>query len=141
MRALGADQVIDYQVDRFEEFVSNVDAVLDTVGEHTQERSYRVHNQGGSLISIVPVADADADADAAWPNGRRSFFMHPDGVQLTRLTDFVRDGWLRPRLATCFLVQRHCSGAEHTRGGRRPRQDCELRVCLTATMELVYRAW
>lgn len=37
-RRFGADRVIDYRSDRFEDEVSDVDVVLDTVGDDTQQR-------------------------------------------------------------------------------------------------------
>lgn len=40
--SLGADQVIDYKTERFEELVSDVDFVLDTVGGENFVRSLRV---------------------------------------------------------------------------------------------------
>ena len=40
VRGLGADEVIDYRAERFEERVQGVDAVLDTVGGDTLRRSW-----------------------------------------------------------------------------------------------------
>jgi NADPH:quinone reductase-like Zn-dependent oxidoreductase len=42
VRALGADKVVDYQTQRFEDEVRNADAVLDLVGGETQTRSFQV---------------------------------------------------------------------------------------------------
>jgi len=47
VRGLGAYGVIDYGVKRFEEQLKDVDAVLDTVGGDTLERSYGVLKRGG----------------------------------------------------------------------------------------------
>src|SRR6202012_4942376 len=41
VRDLGADQVIDYTKEPFEEIVTNVDLVLDTLGEDVQRKSFR----------------------------------------------------------------------------------------------------
>jgi NADPH:quinone reductase-like Zn-dependent oxidoreductase len=41
VRALGAETVVDYKKQRFEESLSGVDVVLDTIGGDTQERSLR----------------------------------------------------------------------------------------------------
>jgi NADPH:quinone reductase-like Zn-dependent oxidoreductase len=51
--ALGADTVIDYMKERFEQKVSDVDLVLDTIGGKTLEQSFSVVKQGGRLLSIV----------------------------------------------------------------------------------------
>src|SRR5499433_665628 len=53
VRGLGADTVVDYKTERFEESVAGVDVVLDTVGGDTQQRSLRVLKPGGILVSVV----------------------------------------------------------------------------------------
>ncbi len=53
VRALGADEVIDYATTRFEEVVHDVDVVFDTVGGDTLARSWRVVKPGGALVSVV----------------------------------------------------------------------------------------
>jgi NADPH:quinone reductase-like Zn-dependent oxidoreductase len=52
LKSIGADVVIDYKTDKFEDYVSNYDIVLDTQAGDTLERSYDVLKQGGKLISI-----------------------------------------------------------------------------------------
>jgi NADPH:quinone reductase-like Zn-dependent oxidoreductase len=54
---LGADTVIDYQTQRFEDEVRDADAVIDLVGGETQTRSFRVLRRGGKLISAVSRPD------------------------------------------------------------------------------------
>ncbi|MFB5677034.1 NADP-dependent oxidoreductase [Paenibacillus terreus] len=53
VHTLGANHVIDYTSERFEQSVSDVDLVIDTVGGNTLERSWSVVRQGGILLSIV----------------------------------------------------------------------------------------
>jgi len=50
---LGAERVVDYKTERFEESLSGVDVVIDTVGGETQQRSLRVLKRGGILVSAV----------------------------------------------------------------------------------------
>jgi NADPH:quinone reductase-like Zn-dependent oxidoreductase len=57
VRALGADKVVDYQTQRFEDEVRDADAVLDLVGGDTQMRSFQVLRRGGKLISTVSKPD------------------------------------------------------------------------------------
>ena len=52
-RLLGADQVIDYRSERFEDKLSDIDVVLDTVRDDTQQRSFGVLRTGGHLVSIT----------------------------------------------------------------------------------------
>ncbi|WP_375419218.1 NADP-dependent oxidoreductase, partial [uncultured Hymenobacter sp.] len=51
VRALGANEVIDYHATRFETVVHQADAVLDLVGGDTQQRSYAVLKAGGYLVA------------------------------------------------------------------------------------------
>jgi NADPH:quinone reductase-like Zn-dependent oxidoreductase len=53
LRSIGADEVIDYRAQRFEEVVSNVDLVLNTADSQTNARSIGIVRPGGALISIV----------------------------------------------------------------------------------------
>ena len=46
-------KVIDYQRARFEDVVSPLDIVVDTVGGDTREHSYAVLKPGGILVSVV----------------------------------------------------------------------------------------
>lgn len=59
VRKLGADQVIDYRRQRFEDEVSEADAILDLVGGETQTRSFQVLRPGGTLISAVSPPDQE----------------------------------------------------------------------------------
>ena len=55
LRELGADEIVDYSSERFEDKAKNVDLVFDTVGAATLERSFAVVRPGGTLISIAGV--------------------------------------------------------------------------------------
>jgi NADPH:quinone reductase-like Zn-dependent oxidoreductase len=57
VRSLGADEVLDYHTQRFEDEVRDVDAVFDLVGGETQIRSFQVLRPGGKLISAVSQPD------------------------------------------------------------------------------------
>ncbi len=50
---LGADEVIDYQQEAFEEKLKNLDAVFDTIGGETTEKSFKVLRKGGMLVSML----------------------------------------------------------------------------------------
>jgi NADPH:quinone reductase-like Zn-dependent oxidoreductase len=56
--------VIDYTAVRFEDHVHDVDAVLDTVGGDTTERSWDVLRKGGVLVTIA--GDAPGDVISFW---------------------------------------------------------------------------
>jgi NADPH:quinone reductase-like Zn-dependent oxidoreductase len=80
--ALGAETVIDYHAEKFEERVRDVDLVLDLVGGDVPARSWAVLVPAGALVSTV-VPDVAAHA----PEGRRGVFlmMHPDADALAEM--------------------------------------------------------
>ncbi len=55
---LGADRVIDFTQERFEEQVEPVDAVLDLVGGETLARCYSVVKQGGIIVTFNQPPDS-----------------------------------------------------------------------------------
>jgi NADPH:quinone reductase-like Zn-dependent oxidoreductase len=71
VRSLGAESVVDYQKERFEETVTGMDVVLDTVGGDTQQRSLSVLKPGGVIVSVVARAYRArglCGRNAGWPN-------------------------------------------------------------------------
>ena len=81
VRGLGAEVVVNYKTENFEDVVPPVDAVIDTVGGETQQRSFRVLKPGGILVSSVSQPPQIA--------GFRSAFFLVD-VTATRLDTLVK---------------------------------------------------
>ena len=50
---LGADEVIDYKNEKFEEKLKDLDAVFDNVGGETTDRSFLVLKKGGIIVSML----------------------------------------------------------------------------------------
>jgi NADPH:quinone reductase-like Zn-dependent oxidoreductase len=89
---LGAEQVIDYRAMRFEETVSGIDVVLDTVGGETLERSWSVLKPGGRMITIAANGETTDDNRV-----KQAFFIvEPNHDQLTRIGDLLDAGVLHP---------------------------------------------
>ncbi len=54
VKEIGADEVIDYKTQNFEDVLSNdYDAVFDTVGGETYTRSFKVLKRGGIMVSML----------------------------------------------------------------------------------------
>ena len=94
VRDLGADIVIDYHSQRFEEELSDYDIVFDMLGGDTLKRSFKVLRKGGTLVSIKG-QDEDHLAE---DHGVRFewFFMEPDGAMLADLAKLMADGTVKP---------------------------------------------
>jgi len=63
VRRLGADSVIDYRNDSFEEILHDCDVVLNSLDSATLEKSLRVLKPGGKLISISGPPDPQFASD------------------------------------------------------------------------------
>jgi NADPH:quinone reductase-like Zn-dependent oxidoreductase len=74
IQTLGAHRVIDVQMSQFEEVLSDIDVVLDTLGGDTQNRSFAVLKRGGVLVSAV----AEPDQQKAARYGVRAQFILVD---------------------------------------------------------------
>jgi NADPH:quinone reductase-like Zn-dependent oxidoreductase len=92
VRRLGADVVIDYKTQRFEDAVQDIDAVIDLVGGETQERSFAVLKRGGLLVSAV----SKPDQALAEQHGVRALFflVEVTTMHLTRLAEMIDAGEL-----------------------------------------------
>jgi NADPH:quinone reductase-like Zn-dependent oxidoreductase len=91
VRELGADEVIDYRKERFEDRVGKVDVVFDTVGGETLRRSWNVLNEGDRLITIVSEVEGTDD-----PLLKKAFFIvEPNQAQLIEVAKELDDGRLR----------------------------------------------
>jgi alcohol dehydrogenase len=53
VQSLGADKIIDYKSQDFEDLVHDYDAVYDTVGGQTYSKSFNVLKKGGIIISML----------------------------------------------------------------------------------------
>jgi NADPH:quinone reductase-like Zn-dependent oxidoreductase len=120
VRGLGAERVIDYKSERFEESLTGVDVVLDTVGGDTQQRSLRVLRPGGILVSVVsPIPETlkkQYNVRAAY------FYVAVTTARLDRIAEFFDSGQLATDVGTVLpleearVAHEMLAGAPHKRG-------------------------
>lgn len=103
VRGLGADEVVDYRERPFEERVSGVDAVLDTVGGDTQTRSFGVLPPGGWLVTIVGQPNAELAQERGVQAER--ILVHPSREHLELFSRLVASGQLRPHVSRTFPLE------------------------------------
>ena len=118
VRDLGADEVIDYRTQRFEEAVADMDLVFDTVGGETWERSWDVLRPGGRLVSIAVPRPPERESR----DGRRAiwFVAESNRTQLIEIGGLIDGGHLRPIVSAVLSLAegRAAYGAGHN--GRGP---------------------
>jgi NADPH:quinone reductase-like Zn-dependent oxidoreductase len=88
---LGANEVIDYRKERFEDRAGKVDIVFDTVGDETLQRSWGVLKKDGRMVTIV--SDVEGTDD---PKLKAAFFIvEPNREQLEEVAQMLDKGALR----------------------------------------------
>ena len=124
VRSLGADQVIDYQKQQFEDILRDYDVVMDTLGGESLERSFQILRPGGIVVSIVGPPDAAFGraqrmnsllVSALWLLSYKvhrlarkrgveySFLlMNPDGGQLAEIGELLKVQSIRPVIDKVF---------------------------------------
>jgi NADPH:quinone reductase-like Zn-dependent oxidoreductase len=98
VRSLGADEVIDYRARSFEDAVTGVDVVFDTVGGETLARSWGVLRPGGTMVTIA----ADAEHTSEQRVKDAFFIVEPNHEQLTRISRMIDAGELRVFVGAAF---------------------------------------
>jgi NADPH:quinone reductase-like Zn-dependent oxidoreductase len=88
---LGAQRVIDYHTERFEDVAKDADVVFDAVGGSTLQRSWGVLGPGGRLVTIVSTVQSADDERTK----QALFFVEPNRRQLCDIAAMLDVGQLR----------------------------------------------
>jgi len=140
VRSLGADMVLDYKAQDFEQILSGYDLVLNSQDAKTLEKSLRVLKPGGMLISISGPPDP-AFAKEVGLNPflklvmhllgrgvrkrakslgiRYSFlFMRAQGQQLSEITALIESGVIRPVIDKVYPFEKTGDALAYVETGR-----------------------
>jgi NADPH:quinone reductase-like Zn-dependent oxidoreductase len=130
VRDLGADSVIDYRTERFENKVRDADAVIDLVGGDTQRRSFQVLRRGGKLISAV----SHPDEDLAQRHGVEAafFLVNVTTQDLAQITSLIDGGNLRTRVGAVLQLA-DAREAHFMLEGVRPRPKVKIVLAVEAS--------
>ena len=109
VRRLGADEVIDYRAERFEDVVRDVDVVFDTVGGETLTRSWGVLKPGGRLVTVAASGERTTDERirAAY------FIVEPSRTQLAEISRLIEKSVLRPVVGAVFPLAEARQAYQH----------------------------
>ena len=124
VRSLGADEVIDYKKQAFEDVLQNYDVLLGTVRGDAIKKGLRILQPNSSIVSLIGPPDT-AFARSRGMNFLMKFafgllsggiirkakkigskysflFVRPDGGQLAQIGELLRQGTIRPVIDQVF---------------------------------------
>ena len=140
VKSLGADVIVDYKKDAFEERLSGYDVVLNSQDGQTLSKSLGVLQPGGQLISISGPPDPQfaRDIKANWlvqqvmraisfgarrqakrlEVGYAFLFMKASGSQLRQITPLIESGAIRPVIDKVFPFDATNEALAYVESGR-----------------------
>jgi alcohol dehydrogenase len=115
VQELGADEVIDYKKEAFESKLTNFDAVFDTVGSDTMEKSFKVLRKGGTLVSML----GQPSSELAQKTGVTAIgqLTHITTDTLKRLAHLMDSGTIKIRVDKVFPLEKATEAFELLEGG------------------------
>ncbi|BCC12964.1 TPA: NADP-dependent oxidoreductase [Bacillus cereus] len=140
VKSLGADQIINYKTEKFEEILKDYDAVFDTIGSTTLEKSFNIIKSGGNIVSVsgmpnarfgkefgsgffktllFSLASKKLTALEKKHNAQYSFlFMKPSGDQLRIIANYIEAGKIKPVIDRVFSFEDAQKAMEYSEAGR-----------------------
>jgi len=140
VRSLGADEVIDYKKEEFEEVLRDYDSVLGTVRGDALEKALRILKPKSTVVSLVGPPDAafarsrgmnflmvglfgllsrKITRNARNRGAAYSFlFAHPDGNQLAEIGELLRSERIRPVIDKIFPFEQAREALAYLEKGR-----------------------
>ncbi|PEK18117.1 NADP-dependent oxidoreductase [Bacillus toyonensis] len=138
--SLGADEIINYKTEKFEDILKNYDAVFDTIGGATLEKSFNIIKSGGNIVSVsgmpnarfgkefgsgffktllFSLASKKLTALEKKHNAQYSFlFMKPRGDQLRTIANYIKAGQIKPVIDRVFPFEDAQKAMEYSESGR-----------------------
>ncbi len=89
VRALGADEFIDYTTQPFEDAAREIDVVLDTMGGETFQRAFKTLKKGDAMVTVVAFPNDEAERYGV--SVKRSFTV-PSARNLVSIAELVEAG-------------------------------------------------
>jgi NADPH:quinone reductase-like Zn-dependent oxidoreductase len=140
VKSLGADVVVDYKTQDFEEVLRDYDVVLHSQDGKTLQKSLRVLRAGGKLVSISGPPDPAFGQQIAAPGfvrlvmrllswgvrrraqrrgvGYSFLFMRANGGQLHEIARLIEAGAIRPVIDRIFPFESTNDALAYVEGGR-----------------------
>lgn len=123
LRSLGADEVVDYRTERFEEVIEPVDVVIDLIGnvhDDTGTRSLAALRDGGLVVN-VPTGSWPTMHEEVAAAGRdlraTTLKLSPEARILTTLAQLADQGDLKVHLDAVFPLEEAAAAHAHIEAG------------------------
>lgn len=115
VKSLGADEVIDYKAQRFEDVVHDVDLVYDLIGGETQDRSWNVLRRGGTMVSTL----TEPSQEKARAKGVRAmrYTVKENGGELEEIGRLIDAGKVKPKIARTYGLPEAASAQDFVEQG------------------------
>ncbi|MED0992120.1 NADP-dependent oxidoreductase [Bacillus nitratireducens] len=140
VKSLGADEIINYKKEKFEDILKNYDAVFDTLGGTTLEKSFDIIKSEGNIVSVsgmpnarfgkefgsgffktllFSLASKKLTALEKKHNAQYSFlFMKASGDQLRIIAKYIESGQIKPIIDRIFPFEDTQKAMEYSESGR-----------------------
>lgn len=120
VKALGADEFVDYTAGPFEDAIAPVDVVYHTIPRPLLAQSFKVLKRGGTMITITagPIPEEDMKAHDA----KGGFVgVRPSAEHLAQIATLIEEGSVMPEVGHVYplkeMAKAHAqSETKHTRG-------------------------
>ncbi len=107
-RSLGADVVIDYEKQRFEEHASGLDMVLDLIDGPTRERSWKLLKRGATLVSTLSEPSQETAKQFGVHASR--YTVEANGGELADIVSLIASGKVKPHVQRTYMLQEASQG-------------------------------
>jgi len=115
VKGLGADEVIDYKTQKFEDALKDYDAVYDTVGGETYTRSFQVLKRGGTIVSMTEKPNQELMQKHGVTAIAQATRVNPE--RLHKLAELVDQGAIKVNVDKTFPLEQASEALEYIREG------------------------
>lgn len=126
VQELGADQVIDYKTENFEDIVHDYDAVFDTVGGDTYKRSFKVLKKGSGMI-VSTLEQPNSELMNQYGIKAVFLFSQVNRQRLTKLAEWVDQNNIKVNIDKTFSLDEAAKALDYQKEGH-PRGKLVLTI-------------
>ncbi|MEZ4742403.1 MAG: NADP-dependent oxidoreductase [Bdellovibrionota bacterium] len=138
--SLGADLIIDYKSNKFENYLKDYDAVFDTLGGESLKRSFQILKEGGKVVSITGMPNSKFGKDYGVGFFKQILFalltthltilekkygveyiflfMKHNGDQLEKISDLIEQKKIKPIIDRIYSFSETQKAISYSESGR-----------------------